>query len=678
MRRIRLPFGLEVRSLSDNEQQVMKRWERLVLSALTGSKTASGRYVSPETAMNASALNAAVSLKSGIVASLPPVLYKRLDGGGRDRAREHWAYHRLTVEPNPEMTRFEFLETLYAWRLLWGEAYTETRQDAAGRDGHIWPLHPALIDKERTRAGVVRYIYTEPGTGERRELDASRIQHFRGLSLDGFSAGRPYAWMREALGLALATEEYSAKFFGQGGHIGGILEYDGELSPEAGAKLKRAMADRSGLDTAHLLMLLEYGIKYREVNANPADSQLIEARKFQVSEIARFVGLPAHLVGDLERATFSNIEHQDLELVKFYLRPDLVRFSQRLGLATLTEAERRTHYVEFLVDALLQGDVQKRGEFYRTLWSVGAISQDEIRERENLNPIPDGRGAGYFVPLNFIPLAMAEQGITGQREAPPAESRALTAAPRAATERHRLALAYRPVFDDSCRRIVHREVADVRRAADKFLKRGDRAGFVRWCEDYYRSEDFTAFHARQVSPVVSSVAEQVIPTAAAEVDATDELVADAHERAAEFTSQFAASAAERWAAASRRQLQALAEGRAEGDDDAYEQVGERLDGWETSRAESEGQRHATESVNALARFALGLFGAMKLVSFTTGASDCPYCDSMNGRVVGIQTPFLTDGDTINPGGGLTPMVIRGPKYHPPYHKGCDCQVQAAF
>ena len=666
MRRIRLPFGIEVRSLSSEEQNTMTRWERLLASALGGRASNSGKRITPEIAMTASALSAAVALKSSVFASLPAIVYKRTDEG-RERAVGHWAYYRLHDEPNSELTAFEFMETLYAWRLLWGVGYFQLNKNAVGSDGNLTLLHPGLVEKERKADGSIGFFYTDPKTNVRKELPAGEIHEIRGLSLDGFLAGRPYEWMREALGLALAAEEYSARFFSQGGHLGGILEYESELSEEAQTKLKKAMADRTGLDPAHMLMILEYGIKYKDRSAKPSESQLIEARKFQVSEIARFVGLPAHLVGDLERATFSNIEEQDLELVKYYLRPDLVRFSQRLGKAVLTEKERRDgYYIEYLVDALLQGDPQKRGEFYKALWSVGVLSGDDIAERENLNRFPGG--AQRFVPLNMVPLTQAEQ-IAGTRALPLPETRAVT---NPSAVRHRLSSAYRPIFDDACRRIVRRECVDVRRAADKTLKKGDLAGFVAWCEDYYRG-DFSGFVSRQIAPVAASVAEQVVPTCREETGSTEDIALEV----SGFIDEFAATVSDRWAASSRGQLQALAEGRDEGGA-PYDEVTSRLDGWEGSRAETEGRRTSVETVNAVARFALVAFGVQRFRSVTVGESDCPYCSEMDGRTVGASVPFLSAGDTIDPGGGQTPIVARGPKYHPPYHKGCDCQIQASF
>lgn len=371
------------------------------LSALLdGPTTATGRSVSASTAMKASAVFACVRVRAETVASLPWVVYRRLSGGGKERDPSHPLYELLHDQPNPEQTAIEFRENLIGHLDLWGNAYAEIDWDARGRVRALYPLRPDRVTEEE-RDGQVYYVVTLPD-GERKGLPAWRVWHTRGfmsLSIIGQA--------REAIGLALAGEEYGARFFGNDSRPGGVLKSPKVLTKEAAKNLKESWeAAHSGLENRHRVAVLEEGVEWQQIGIAPEDAQYLELRQFQVVDIARFFRVPPHKIASLERATFSNIEHQSIEFVVDCIRPICVRLEQSARRCLLTTEERPTWIAEHVIDGLLRGDTASRYQAYAIGRQWGWLSADDIRELENQNPLPDGQGQSYLVPMN---MTLADQ-----------------------------------------------------------------------------------------------------------------------------------------------------------------------------------------------------------------------------------------------------------------------------
>ena len=239
-------------------------------------------------------------------------------------------------------------------------------------------------------------------------LTDDRVWHLRGLSNDGLDGYSPISLMRQAIGLSMAAEKFGAKFFGNDARPGGILLHPGQLGDEAAKRLTETWESRhGGLSGAHRVAVLEEGLSYKEIGIPPDDAQFLETRKFQVNEIARIYRIPPHMLADLERATFSNIEHQSIDFVTHTIRPWLVRWEQSIKQNLMVPADRDRYFAEFLVDGLLRGDTKSRYEAYAIGRQNGWFSADDIREMENLNPLPDGKGEEYLIPLNMIPAGSA-------------------------------------------------------------------------------------------------------------------------------------------------------------------------------------------------------------------------------------------------------------------------------
>ena len=364
----------------------------------------SGVRVDEESSMRTSAVYACVKILAETVASLPLHLYKKGTKGKNEFADQHPLFSCLYETPNDEMTSFEFREIMMTSLLLYGNAYARIIR----KQGHVtelWYLKPQYMTVERdTITGKIKYTYSDDITNKTYVYKPNQIFHIKGLSIDGVKGLSPIAQAREAVGLSLATEEYGAKFFGNGARPGGVLEHPGILKdPE---KLRESWNQvYQGTRNSHKVAVLEEGMKYHSIGIAPEDAQFLETRKYQVNEICRIFRVPPHLVGDLERATFSNIEHQSIEFVQHTIRPWIVRWEQAIARALLSAEERTIYFARFNVDGLLRGDYKSRMEGYAVGRQNGWLSTNDIRKLEDLPLVATELGGDdYLVNGNMIPI----------------------------------------------------------------------------------------------------------------------------------------------------------------------------------------------------------------------------------------------------------------------------------
>ena len=375
----------------------------------------SGKNVNERSAMQMTAVYACVRILSESIAGLPVHLYQYMDSGSKQKAIEHPLYRLLHDEPNPEMTSFVFRETLMTHLLLWGNAYAQIIRNGKGQVVALYPLMPNRMSVDRDNKGHLFYQYqmqdsdaptAKSGTVILKPYD---VLHIPGLGFDGLVGYSPIAMAKNAIGLSIATEEYGAKFFANGATPSGILEYPGTVkNPEA---IRESWnAGFGGSSNAHKVAVLEEGMKYTPIAISPNEAQFLETRKFQIDEIARIFRVPPHMVGDLEKSSFSNIEQQSLEFVKYTLEPWIVRWEQSLNRALLSEAEKAAYFVKFNVDGLLRGDYQSRMNGYATARQNGWMSANDIRELENLDLIPDELGGNLYL-INGNMTKLQDAGI---------------------------------------------------------------------------------------------------------------------------------------------------------------------------------------------------------------------------------------------------------------------------
>lgn len=377
-------------------------------SFLFGGTTA-GKPVNEQTAMQMTAVYSCVRILSETVAGLPLHVYKYNDSGGKEKDLKHPLYKLLHDEPNPEMTSFAFRETLMSHLLLWGNAYAQIIRNARGEVIALYPLMPNRMTVDRDSKGRLYYLYSRssedaPTLGKDSQvyLDSSDVLHIPGLGFDGLVGYSPIAMAKNAVGLAIATEEYGAKFFANGAAPGGVLEHPGTIKDPQ--KVKESWnAAYQGSSNAHRVAVLEEGMKYQAIGISPEQAQFLETRKFQINEIARIFRIPPHMLADLEKSSFSNIEQQSLEFVKYTLDPWVIRWEQAMCRVLLLESEKNprggepTVFIKFNVDGLLRGDYASRMSGYATARQNGWMSANDIRELENLDRIPAELGGDLYL-----------------------------------------------------------------------------------------------------------------------------------------------------------------------------------------------------------------------------------------------------------------------------------------
>ena len=348
-------------------------------------------------------------------------MYQYRPDGSKEKLYSHPLYHLLHDEPNPEMTSFIFRETMMSHLLLHGNAYAQIIRNGRGEVVALYPLLPDRMDVSRDKGGQLYYTYTrnsdEPGGKQKYEqvvLLKEDVLHIPGLGFDGLIGYSPIAMAKNAIGMAIACEEYGAKFFANGATPGGILEHPGTVKDPARVR-DSWNAAFGGSGNANKVAVLEEGMKYTPISISPEQAQFLETRKFQIDEIARIFRVPPHMVGDLEKSSFSNIEQQSLEFVKYTLEPWIVRWEQAINRALLSEKEKESYFVKFNVDGLLRGDYESRMNGYATARQNGWMSANDIRELENLDRIPAELGGDLYL-INGNMTKLQDAGIFAGKE----------------------------------------------------------------------------------------------------------------------------------------------------------------------------------------------------------------------------------------------------------------------
>ena len=375
--------------------------------------TTSGKAVTERSAMQMTAVYSCVRILAEAVAGLPLHLYRYKEDSGKEKAIDHPLYLLLHDEPNPEMSSFVFRETLMTHLLLWGNAYAQIIRNGKGEVIALYPLMPNKMTVDRDSQGRLYYQYTRSSEeaptmkGAIVNLLPSDVLHIPGLGFDGLVGYSPIAMAKNAIGMAIACEEYGAKFFANGAAPGGVLEHPGTIKDPQRVR-ESWQSTFGGSGNANKIAVLGEGMKYTPIGISPEQAQFLETRKFQINEIARIFRVPPHMVGDLEKSSFSNIEQQSLEFVKYTLEPWLVRWEQSIQRTLFSAEEKKQYFAKFNVEGLLRGDYASRMNGYATARQNGWMSANDIRELENLDRIPAEDGGDlYLINGNMLPLGNA-------------------------------------------------------------------------------------------------------------------------------------------------------------------------------------------------------------------------------------------------------------------------------
>lgn len=389
--------SLESRSTSSNPSQWLIDW----ISG--GAESSSGVTVNEDTALNYTPFWASVRIISGTLASLPFLTYRRVGDGGKERAVDHPVYRLLHGRPNEYMDIVTFLETRQAQVLAYGNAYAEIQRLWNGRPIRLWPLLPDRTSRDIDNNGVPFYKVRPLDGGKEVILPDYNVLHIKGLGFDSYTGYNIVSKHKEAIGYGVAVKEYASRFFGGDGSPSGVLEHPESLGAEAATRLKESWAAaHKGLSNAHRLQVLEEGMKWKATGIDPEKAQALDTQKFTVDDCSRIFNIPPHKLGSLDRATFSNIESQQIDFVTSTMCYWFRKWEAECDYKLFMPSERDNMFCEILVDGLLRGDTESRYNAYNLGRMAGFLSVNDIRSKENLNPIGED-GDIYLTPLNMVP-----------------------------------------------------------------------------------------------------------------------------------------------------------------------------------------------------------------------------------------------------------------------------------
>ncbi len=372
------------------------------------SETAAGVSVGPDTALKIGTVYACVGLLSETIASLPLVIYRYLeDQEGRQRAKNHPLYEVLHSQPNETQTAFEFTQMMMTHALLRGSGYARIMPGPRGFADRLVPYHPERVTKERLESGRVRYK-VENDLGKSETLNQEDIFEVGGLSLDGWNTVSVVSYAKDSFGLSLAAEKYGSKFFRNDSRPGGVLETDGKISRDAAKRIKSEWEALHAGGNQHRVAVLEQGLKWQAIGVTPEEAQFLGTREHQAEDVCRWFRVPPHMVGLTSKTTSwgTGIEQQAIGFLTYTLRPWLTRWSQSIRRDLILAPN--TYFADFVVEALLRGDIETRYNAYATARQWGWLNVNEIRQKENLNPV--NGGDTYLHPLNMERGARAENG----------------------------------------------------------------------------------------------------------------------------------------------------------------------------------------------------------------------------------------------------------------------------
>ena len=640
-----------------------------------GAPTSSGVKVDERTALKYLAVMSCVSLISSDIARLPLNLYRKRKDGGKDIVTDNQLYDLLHNSPNPETTSFNFREALQGHLLLWGNTYAYIdREKIGGKIKGLWQISdPGPVKVSRRKSdGAIIYTYKNQN-GKDVTRTREQIFHIPGYGFNGLAGMSMISIAREAIGLGVAAETLGSSYFGQGTHPAGTIEMDGVLGDNRKEYTEILKKQYAGLGQAHNIMLLEHGLKYKPLTIPLDDSQFLETREFQKIEICGMYHVPPHKIAIHGHNSDNNsLETENANYVDSCLMGWITRWESNIALQLLTQAQRKQgFFFEFVVQGLLRGNSQARAEYYNKIFQIGGIKPNEIRSKENMNPVEGGDE--LFVMMNMIPLSQAKDLTINGDGTPPkepgnnpepdtkaslsdffSEKRARKAAEAKSIQiRDKIAKQYAPLILDAAQAIVNRETKAIKNKIINMSRAG--VSMEKFLDEFYR--DFPEYINQKMGPVLRSYMNSII-------DATNtELGIDGESLDTEIK-DYIDTYAKRHISSSQGQMESLIPA-------GLDQLEIRAEEWQERRPEKistdEGVRASGFAFQAV------VFGAgLSTVWRIRGAKTCPFCTSLNGKRVSSGQSFVKDGDELNPEGAEAPMKIRGMKAHPPLHASCDC------
>ena len=648
-----------------------------------GSDTWAGNQVDENSAMEYVSFWVCLKIIRETIASLPIVLYKYTDNG-KDRAKDHPGYRLMHLKPNPEQTAFDFIEMVINHYLLYGNTYAEIMRDNSGAIKQLWPLMPWNMEVIRYD-GKKYFRYLKPDQTYTTFL-SDEILHLSNFTLTGLTGERPMDFISQSVGTGLAVEEFGARFFKNDATPGGIIEMPGNLGRNAEniERFKKSWHEEHGtMANKHRVRILEDGAKFHEISVSPDKAQFLETRKFQRNMVLSFHRLPPHLAGDLEHATYTNIEQQSLEFVQYTMLPHFVRFEQKLTTCLLREDEQEKYFYEIMIDALTRADIKTRYEAYRVGRECGWLSINDVLRKENMNTI-DG-GDVHHVPLNWVELGAKKpepatdmdknqdkEQDKNQDKNQDEETNALIARMkeertlRSAVTRRNITNSYVRIHTDIIGRIQKREVADIKKNFRKWYLERSKEDFDKWYREYYNN--LSEYIQTRVSPVYNALNDQIWGEIEQELHKLNRK--DEQEK---YVQGYIERYIKEYIRGHKKNIGLAVSEIAKNQVDPESRMTELYESWDKNLA-NDSHDEAVNASNVFARAIYLLAGVQFLRWVNTGSKPCPYCQELDNKVVGIQDFFIGAGATMRGTDG--DLQISENIGHAPLHTGCECQVMA--
>jgi len=644
--------------------------ENWLIDAFGGvSESESGVQINADTMMTESAVWCAINFLASNIASLPcPVL--KVEGRKKNKDKEHFLYHRLNVMANEEMTSMVWRETCLYYLLLWGYAVSIIVRNNLGEVTGLYPVHPDRIVEIKRVAGNLKYTILLENNKEKTFPDY-QILRITGLGngLLGLSA---LEYSKNSIGLVLAMRTFANLFFKNGSNLGVVFSHPGRLGEQAHKNLRQSLKDSyAGLGSSHTAMLAEEGITVNKIGTEPDKSQLLEARQFAITDVARWFNLPPHTLKDLSNANYSNMQQQSLELIIFSFRPLFVRLEQSYEAFLLRDFEQPFYSVRHNANALLRGDDESRGNYYKIRFNTGSITPNEIRQLEDENIIDETWADKTYLQLNLVPADqlenLQEEQIQSPNETPKNEDQRSfnieeKSLKQIAVNRDRVKDTFTPVLRDGLQNILNKELIALRRELKKQLAERAKSDFSIWIDDFYNK--FGDYIKKNLESTITAYSKEMQQIVAGEIDLEDvdfdDISNDVRGYLTGYIRQYISS--------SRGQiLQQL-------EQDNFEAVQTRADEWENKRIDKE-LSEVSVGVGSMVARSVILGGGYALVWRNRGSSTCPLCKQLNGRKIYRKTDHFTDENETFKDSKNNKVTFRKTLYSP-LHKGCDCILTA--
>ena len=460
-----------------------------------GSLTNSGKRVDVVSALTVAAFFQGVRLISQTIGMLPVSIFLN-DGRRKEKFPSHPTHRVIHDEPNSWMTPMEWKEAMTARAVMRGNGYSEIQGDRRGPVQMVVPIDTSRVAQELADDGSMLFIIDRGLSTERvlkNTQSRKQVHHLKGFG-EGIRGISIVAAMRETLGLSMSLEEHAARFFANAAAPSGAVSHPGVLTEAAATRLNAFIAEHTGVASHHGVLVLEEGMKWEQIGLTNRDSQFLEGRKFQITEVSRWLGIPPHMLMDLERATFDNIEAQDLALVKYTFQPWITRWEQSIGRDMIPDS-RDGFFARFNLDALVRAELLTRFQAYVQAVQNGLLTQNEIRDIEDRNPIDGGDEA--MMPMNMQRAGdsntlLAE--LQRMKHLSVQTDRIVTMVREYSEERSMLETKAKWMIRSAVTRILRKEVGAIQKKAEQMAS--DSTGWTKWVERFYRT------HAPYVSDVL--------------------------------------------------------------------------------------------------------------------------------------------------------------------------------